>query len=368
MRTLNWYITKNMLITAGMALGILTFVMLSGQFFRAFDLLTRGVSPLVLGQFLLYLMPDMLRFTLPLALLVATVLVFSRMSADNEVTAMKAIGVSVWQIVTPALALSFALCALCLWLSLWVAPIFRYKSEQLRWSAAAETPLALLEPGSFTEVFPNCFIRIGQRNSNRMQNVHIVLQDKKGTKAQDIVAKFADVIVRPDEQTLELALENAQVGSYRLDEPPAPDSVHFLSAASIRIPLDYGGSRDRKKLTRKLKYMDLRMLCARISLDREQGIDVSEHLVNLHERLSLALSPFAFLLLGLPFGIRSKRSELSVGLLACVLLALVFYGFMLLADAVKDVAWLHPQYIIWLPNLAYQLVGLLMIKRLEHNT
>ena len=75
MRILNRYIAKNMIVSMLMAVGILTFVMLSGQFFRAFDLISRGVSPWLLCRYLLYLVPDMLRFTLPLAMLVATVLV-----------------------------------------------------------------------------------------------------------------------------------------------------------------------------------------------------------------------------------------------------------------------------------------------------
>lgn len=349
-----------------MALGILTFVMLSGHFFRAFDLLAHGVSPMVLVKFLAYLLPDMMRFTLPLALLVATVLVFSRLSADNEIVAMKSMGISLWQIVTPAVALSFMLSCLGLWLSLWVSPGLRYKSEQLRWTAAAETPLSLLEPDVFVEVFPQCSLRISGRDGDVLHDVHILFRDKNGDVFQDIAARRGSVVVNPEEETLSLELTDASVTSFRLDEVPSSSNVRYLSAKTISLPLNYGGSRNKKNLIRKLKYMDLKMLCARIALDREEGKDVTDHLVNLHTRLSLAISPFSFLLLGLPFGIRSKRSELSIGLLICVLLAVVFYGFMLLADALKGCAAIHPQYIIWIPNLLYQVVGLVMIKKLEH--
>jgi len=76
----------------------------------------------------------------------------------------------------------------------------------------------------------------------------------------------------------------------------------------------------------------------------------------------MALAPFSFLLIGLPFGIRSRRSELSVGILLCVLLALGFYAFLLFGDALKDQPRFHPALIIWLPNFLYQFAGLAAIR------
>lgn len=362
MKILNAHISKNFLFTTVMALGILTFVMLSGQFFRAFDLVSRGVSPAILGQFLFYLIPNMLRFTLPLAMLVATVLVFSRMSAENEIVAMKAVGISLYQIISPALLLSFALCGLCLWVSLFVAPRLRYQADQLRWSAAANSPLAMLEPGAFTEVFPQCLMRIGSQNRDQLLDVHIIMLDEDGQQVQDITARQGRVDIDPDERVIELTLQQATVTDMTITGEQDPSAVRHLNAESIRIPINYGAAQDQKKLTRKLKYLDVKMLCGRISLDSQQGLDVTEHLVELHSRLSMALAPFSFLLIGLPFGIRSRRSELSVGILLCVLLALGFYAFLLFGDALKDQPRFHPALIIWLPNFLYQFAGLAAIR------
>ena len=362
MKILNAHIAKNLLFNTGMALAILTFVMMSGQFFRAFDLVSRGVSPAILGQFLFYLIPNMLRFTLPLAMLVATVLVFSRMSADNEIVAMKAVGISLYQIIAPALLLSFLLCGLCLWISLSVAPRFRYQADQLRWSAAANSPLAMLEPGTFTEIFPNCLMRVGRQSQGELFDIHIIMLDAAGQQVQDITARQGRVDVNQEERIIELTLQQATVTDMTINGAQDPSSLRHLNAKSIRIPFDYGTAQDQKKLTRKLKYLDLKMLCGRIGLDSEQGQDVTEHLVELHSRLSMALAPFSFLLIGLPFGIRNRRSELSVGILLCVLLALGFYAFLLCGDALKDQARFHPALIIWLPNFLYQIAGLTALR------
>ncbi len=365
MRTLNTYLARNMFATMLMALGIMTFVMLSGHFYRAFDMLSQGVSPLVLVKFIVFMLPYTLCFTLPLALLVATVLVFSRLSADNEIVAMKSMGISLWQIVTPSLLLSIATCGVCLWISLFVAPQCRFLADQLMTTAAAETPLAMLEPGAFTELFSGCEIRIGERDGSTLKDVHIVLRDKKGHAFKDIVAASGSMSYKQGDTVPELVLSGAEVTDFRLDDKPSPTDVSSIYVGTISMPLDFQALRASRRISRKERNMDFRMMCARIVLDEEDGKDVTEHIVNLHKRIAMSIAPFSFFLLGLPFGVKSRRSEMSVGLLLCVLLALVFYAFILLTDSVKSVSGLHPQYIIWIPNLLYQFVGIALIRKLE---
>jgi len=382
MKTLHWYMTKNIAVTALMALCILMFVMLSGQLFRLFDELSRGVSPLVLAKGILYLMPDMLRFTLPLSLLISTVLVFSRLSADNEVVAMRAMGISLWQIISPALMLAFLFSLVCFWVSLFVAPEMRDKSERLLAEEMAKMPLSMLEVGVFSEIGDqdsrqSLQLMAAEREGTELKGIHILMRERKDKKrggqdgrqsnadVVDITAARGRVVVHAEEQSLELVLTDAEVTSFvwtAEGEKPTLEKTYFLKSPSLSVPIKSSS----KRFLRKLKYLNLKELCARMVVDSQEGKPISEHLTTLHQKLALALAPFSFFLIGLPFGIRSKRSELSIGLLVCVLLAVVFYAFIMLANAVKGVSWLLPQYILWIPNLAYQFFGVLMIRRLEH--
>ena len=96
----------DLLLTTLLGIGILTFVLVSANLLQAFELVARGVSPAVLGQFIAYMLPFALQFSIPLAVLCAAVLVFSRMSADHEVTAMRASGDSQ--------------CAVGIWKAIWL--------------------------------------------------------------------------------------------------------------------------------------------------------------------------------------------------------------------------------------------------------
>ncbi len=367
MRTLNLYIAKGLLLTTAIAVAVLTFVMLSGNLFKAFDLLAQGISPYTLLLFLGYMVPEVLRFTIPTAFLCATVLVFSRLSADNEITAMKASGVSLWQIISPALLLAVGLSAFCFWLGVSFAPICRYKADALARAEAVKNPLALLEAGRFVDEIPGYAIRIGRRQGNKLYDIHIlVMNSETGALEQDITARSGRVIPREEKRVLELILKDATFANLNLSgEPGGEQSVSRVATDEFTFPISYGATLDRRPLLRKLKYMDMSMIFARIYLDAEQGWNTTPHYVEIHQRMSMALSPIAFLLIGIPFAIRQKRADTSVGLLGALILGLGFYVFVVLTDSIKYQERLHPELLVWLPSILYQLGGLRALVTIE---
>lgn len=376
MRIFNWHITKNLLGTLLLSLGILVFVMMSVHLFRAFAMLSSGVSPLLLGKMLVYLLPEVLRYALPFSILVSTVLVFSRMSADNEIVALKASGVGIWQIVAPALALALIICAASLWLSADIAPRLRYAGERLRWQAVTTNPLALLEPGTITRLSSQTSIRVGSRDEGPglLKDIHLYQTDSQAGTLRDITAESCMIEARPDERELLLTLYNFTIA----ERPLSTKSVdayrdandrnpRFLAGDALTMHLEYGTLQDRKSLTRKLSMMPVKMLLGDIVWSESQGEDVTKHWYAFHERLALAFSPLAFLLLGIPFGIRNRRSEAASGLLICLVMALAYYGVMLLCNSLIHHPRLHPEYIIWLPNIAYQIGGLLALRKIAQH-
>jgi lipopolysaccharide export system permease protein len=367
MKTLNWYIARDLLINTSIAVAILTFVMVSGNLFRAFELVSKGVSPLVFGKFMLLIIPEMLRYTIPLSLLVGTVLLFSRLSADNEITAMKASGISLWQTISPALLFAAVLSAICFWLATSVAPHCRASADWLMKSEAIRNPLALIEPGRFINAIPNYSIRIGMRDGDTLGAVHILALDPETKELRSsITARRGRVVTDEKTRSLRLELEDATIANFK----PTPEggtvqSVDRVAMHTIRFPIEYGSKLDAKPVSQKLKFMDLPTILARINLDVENGEDVTPHYVSLYKRMSMALAPISFLLIGIPFAIRSRRSETSIGLLVSLLLGFGFYLFLVLTDSVKSQSNLHPEFLAWLPNVLYQGGGLWALGRIE---
>jgi lipopolysaccharide export system permease protein len=87
--------------------------------------------------------------------------------------------------------------------------------------------------------------------------------------------------------------------------------------------------------------------------------------VELHKRLSLSFACFAFVMLGIPLGIKAHRKESSVGLALSLFLVFNFYLFVIVAEALVK----HPQYrsdiIIWMPVIISIVLGAVLIKRAD---
>ena len=377
MRIFNWHIAKNLLGTLLLAMGILTFVMMSVHLFRVFTMLANGASPALLAKVLLFLLPDILRYALPFSILIATVLVFSRMSADNEIVALKASGIGIWQITAPALVIALVICAISVWLGASLSPQLRYASEQLRLQAMTDNPLALLEPGTVTRLSSQASIRVGGRDEKTglLKDIYLHQLDKDGKTLRDITADSCMIDLQPDNGEIQLVLYRFTISerpvtgeameSYREADGQNP---HFLAGDTLTIPLPYSTYQDKKALSRKLKMMPFKMLMGNLAWTEAQGKPVAKHWYEFHQRLALAFSPLAFLLLGIPFGIRNRRSETTSGLVICLLLALGYYAVMLLCDSlVASHPELHPEFIIWLPNLAYEIGGLLALAKIARH-
>ncbi len=367
MKTLNWYIARDLFVNTLLAVAILTFVMVSGNLFRVFDLVAKGISPVVFGEFMVLIVPETLRYTIPLSLLTATVLLFSRLSADNEITAMKASGVSLWQIISPALVFAVLLSALCFWLGTTVSPHCREKADMLMKSEAVRNPLALIEPGRFITEIPGYQIRVGVKDGDMLGDIHILVLDRKtGQLVRDVTARRGRVREREEDRVLELELEDATVANLVPAEDTAQgQEVDRAAMQRMTFAIPYGTKLDARPVAQKTKYLDLRSMLSRIYLETEAGSNVTPLYVDLHKRMAMALSPISFLLIGIPFAIRSRRSETSVGLLLSLLLGFGFYVFLVLTDSIKSQTGLHPEFLVWMPNVLYQAGGLWALGRIE---
>ncbi|GEM_PF-1037264 len=373
MRIFNWYIAKALLGTLFLALGILTFVMMSVHLFRIFAMVSNGVAPSLLAKMVFCLLPEVLRYALPFSILISTVLVFSRMSADNEIVALKASGVGIWQIVAPSLVLAIILCTFGVFLGLEWGPRLRYVSQQLRWQAMTTSPIALIEPDSITKLSDDTSIRVGSRDdkSGVFHDIHLYQIDKSGGTLRDLMADSCMIDIRPEERAVLLTLYHFTISERPISESSVEkyqgttnQTPHFLTGDSLVIPLEYGTFQDSKGMTRKLKMMPSKMLMGNMLWNELHGKSVASHWFEFHQRLALAFSPLAFILLGIPFGIRNKRSETTSSLVICLVMALTYYAIMLVCDALVDRPNFHPEILIWIPNLAFQIGGIVALTKL----
>jgi len=357
MKTLNLYVAKNFMVTFIMAIGILTFGMMGARLIKIFEFISKGVPVDATMMFFLYISPLVFTLSIPWAALVTIMLIFGRMSADSEITAMRACGISVLQIISPIIIITFLLTCICLYLQLDVAPTCTYKARSLLYKVGIDQPLSILEPGRPIE-FENNHIYIDDKiGNNGIKDIQVFRMGKSGRVEEDITAAKGKIEADKEKQILNIILENAKIVSFsKGDSQPTRTFSEKMVFA-----IDYGQNFNKIKIGKEINFLSFEEIFGRLVLDKRRGIDTTKVEVELNQRIALALSPIAFMLLGIPLAIRTSRKETSVGLFLSVILAGGYFSLVMICDALSNYPQYYPQIILWTPNIAFQLFGLVFI-------
>lgn len=353
--------TKSFLLTVG----VLAFVMYIGAIVKAIDLLSRGVSGLLVMKIFALNIPFTLSFVIPMSVLTTALLQFGRLSSDGEITAMKASGVSLPQIAAPFLVVGTLLSAFCLYLNSEIAPVSHYTRRTMTHDLGDENLIGLLDEATFTDDIPGMRVYVGKKDGNHLEDI-ILMQFENGKPKSEVFARSGDV-EEPEGGILELQLEKVRLIEYDKEHPDDPGKTRTMEAESLPLRLDMSQlMKKNKRVNKKPSDMKTVELMDAMTHVRQAFPNSPEEMVGRMraklavegtQRLALALSCFSFMLIAVPLGMRSSRKDSSNGIWVALALFLVFYLFIILSDALVDYPDLRPELIPLVPVLLLQAIG-----------
>lgn len=337
-------------------LSLFSGVLLLEKLFDVIDLLVnKGVSLALSARIFALFLPTALSLSLPMSLLLACLLAFGRLSEDNEVTALRASGLSFSQILRPPLALAAATCLFLIPFNTRWAPRSVADFRSLYFEIANQDPLVKVEPGQFIAMRDvRLYADKVDRDRGSLENVWIYR--RKGDTTQRIYAKSG--VARSDEKQLTLDLRDGQLERLTRGEPREMVHIQF-KRYTLQIPF-VGNPGDRSKGWRE---MTSRELNAEIRRLREAGAPTGEPRAEYHLRYAVAFSPLALALLGIALGMTLQRGGRGVGFGAAVGVLFVYYLLLIMGLNLAEKGALPAFPALWLGNTAAFTAGAILYRR-----
>ncbi len=363
-RRIQRYLLAETAVPMAMGLVVFTFVLLMGRLLRLVELIiTKGVPLAEIARLFLSLMPTFLVLTIPLAFLLGVMLGFGRLSADREILALKASGVSLYQITRPVVLLSLPACLLTAGMSLYLRPASEGFFRQQLFDIAASRASVALQAQVFNDDFPGLVLYANRIDEQTGTLREVFISDERHPKTPTIiVADSGRLVSDRSAQNLFLQLERGTMHRQpRGDEGETVfENYQVLNFRSHDIQIDM--EEPSRTGQRRIRNKELAMDELHSAIADAAPEDRQELLAELHTRMALPLAPLLFALLGVPLGIQPHRSgrggnfAIALGVFLCYYLALSF-GQTLVADA----GW--PALTLWLPNGLFLLAGCYLLHR-----
>lgn len=365
MRIIHRYITTDFLVTFVVTLVVFTFVMCISLIFRVNDLLVRGVPWKPVFQIVLSGVPALLALSIPISLITSSLLVFGRLSADGELAAMRACGVSIEQVISGPLLVGMLFTGVCIFINQELAPRGHFIRKDIKAALGVMRPLELLEEGTFIRDFAGLTIYIGRMDGDYLHDVRISDTRERGVR-REVRAKRGRMMATEDENGIALELYDVMVDPFSRDTPEAL----FCKTWPIRIV----DAMQKRKYRKREKDLTMSELIERVTQPERHFPDSNEETrarqvmllnVELNKRLALSFSCFGFVLLGVPLGIKAHRKESTIGIAISLALVFNFYLFIIVAESLARRPEIRPDLITWVPVILSIVIGTRLLKRSE---
>src|SRR5215469_7043976 len=175
LKTLHRYLIRQVFPTLVLAVVVITFVLLLGNVLKDIlpHLIAGQIGLSAVAEAIALLIPFVWVFALPMGMLTATVLVFGRFSADHELIAARASGISLLSLITPVLLLSLLCCAMSAWFSMYLGPCSRVVYVELRNELLLNLAKAQFPEGRFINISTNYVFYAEKNDHGKLQNIMI---------------------------------------------------------------------------------------------------------------------------------------------------------------------------------------------------
>lgn len=365
MKLLDRFLSRELIVNFLFAVAVLSLVLVVGNIFRRLLplLVNHDVPVEYLISFIAYVLPFSLIFTIPWGLLTSVLLVFGRLSADNELIALRSNGVSITRICLPLLVVALACTAFSIWLNVQLAPAAQLKMRNTIFNLATRNPMALFGSDQIIDQFPGRKIYVGKKEGNKLENILVFETNEASVPIRVTHAKTGTLEADLPNERLLMHLQGMRYQQRDEKDPYDLRKVRDgINMAEGTLPISLEDLYQKEKGRPSRSALSLEQLIEQLKTGDSALKSASR--TEISKRFSFPFSCMAFALMAVPLGITAHRRETSIGFLLSIVVAFSYFLFIILADTLRNNPKVHPELLVWFPNVLFLVLGAWLFRRL----
>lgn len=424
MKILQRYILKEHIAPFFFALFIITFLLIIEYVPKIVDqVIDKDLSIWVVLELIGLNLAWMLALSVPMSVLVATLMAFGRLTADFEVTAIKSSGINLLQLLIPLLIAASILTGVMIWFNDAVLPDLNKRARMLWGDISAMRPTLVFRSGVFVTEIPGYLVQLDHIDhaTSRVEGVRIT-ETKNPTKPRLIIAEYGYLKSMDNGKNLQFTLYNGELHSMDLENPANYRKVDFenqviniggTGSELVRTESEYRTDREmpidtmKQQVITNLKQMEplrassynslkekftflfsdtfappskalMTDSTARTSLQSdilvlvkslERNIQqlesrqkaVAKFQIEIYKKYSIPSASLAFVLIGAPLAIMARKGGMGIAISISILLFIIYWAFLIGGEDLADRGILSPFIAMWGANILLGTIGIYLI-------
>lgn len=346
------YIIKEFMGPFFMGVFIITVILIGNYFFQLADLIIVKHVPIKLVlELLVYRLPEVIVETFPIAVLFAAMSAIGRLNHENEITAIRMGGVSIYRLIIPLLVVGALISSVTFLMNEQLVPWTNHRSQNI----IRETILKDAMPSPEEEVFfkgpKGRLFYVDQYNQDtgELGNILIYQLDSGNGFPEMITAQNGKI----EENVWNL--KSGIIHEYN-------DSGEVIFESKFKnMELELGDEMKEISGTQKsTSEMSRKELKQRIELFRRSGININSLLVDYHLKLAQPLTALLFVLISVPLSLSGKESR-TWNLVFTIIIIFFYYVVLSFSRSFGRNEVLPPLLAAWLPNIIFLILGMMLL-------
>jgi lipopolysaccharide export system permease protein len=357
------YLLKEIMVPTGIGMGIFTFIFLVSKLFRVTEMVVdKGVPIGYAIELFLCLIPSFLVFIIPMAFLLGILAALARLSADNEIMALKTSGVGLYRLTPPVILLSVIAFLFTSFLVFYAVPWGSKNFQETLFRLAGTKAKLDVQAGIFNATFGDLVIYVNKVSPGGKMLEGIMIYDERDPKMNStIVARKGYLAQDPQAQKLVLHLFDGSIHSQEETEETyrVIDFNTYQFTVFLKEEIEKARAQAHvRMLEKEMSIGDLRKKIKRMT---REGKNIRPQLVELYFKFAIPFGVFIFGLVGLPLGVQRTQSGRSWGFVLCAFVFLFYYILYCLGKNLGVSGIISPSLAAWFPNITLGALGVYLL-------